>query len=242
MLKQKIYEGKAKILYQAEQSDLIYQYFKDDATAFNALKKDVILGKGILNNFISEFIMQELTAQNIANHFIKRIDNRTQLVKKLNILPLEVIVRNYAAGSICKRLDLKENTKFSEPLIEFCYKRDDLGDPLITDEHILLLEIANKIEIEQIKSKTKAINTALIDLFKSINIKLVDFKIEFGRDPNNIIILADEISPDSCRLWDYSNGEKMDKDRFRLNLGSLTKYYAEIAERFKITLPNINNA
>jgi phosphoribosylaminoimidazole-succinocarboxamide synthase len=242
VLKERIYEGKAKILYKSDKNDLIYQYFKDDATAFNALKKDIISGKGILNNFISEFIMNELNKQKINTHFVKRIDDRVQLVQKLNILPLEVIVRNYAAGSICKRLDIKENTNFKLPLIEFCYKRDDLGDPLITEDHILLLEIATESEIKLIKAITNNINDVLLKLFDSINIKLVDFKIEFGRNDMKQIILADEISPDSCRLWDNNTGEKMDKDRFRLDLGSLTKYYAEIANRFNINLPNFDYA
>lgn len=236
----KIYEGKAKILYKSEEENLIYQFFKDDATAFNAKKKQVITGKGILNNYISEFIMQNLSAQNIQNHFVKRIDHRVQLVKKLDILALEVIVRNFAAGSICSRLGIKENTEFKKPVIEFCYKKDELGDPIINDDHILLLQIANIAEIEQIKNIAYNINNALSELFKSINIKLVDFKIEFGRDKDNNIILADEISPDSCRLWDQNSGEKMDKDRFRLELGSLTKYYAEIATRLNITLPELN--
>jgi len=237
LLKEKIYEGKAKILYKSDTDGTIYQYFKDDATAFNAAKKDSINGKGILNNYISEFIMNKLVENGVNNHFIKRIDDRVQLVKQLTIVPLEVIVRNQAAGSICKRLGLKEAEDFKKPLLEFCYKKDELGDPVITEDHIELLELASKDEVAEIKNITLKINQILIELFKEANIKLVDFKIEFGRDQDGNVMLADEISPDSCRLWDISTGEKMDKDRFRLDLGSLTEYYAEIANRLNIKLP-----
>jgi phosphoribosylaminoimidazole-succinocarboxamide synthase len=240
-VKDKIYEGKAKILYKSEGKDQIIQFFKDDATAFNNVKKDSLKGKGILNNFISEHIMLYLAENNIPTHFIRRIDNRNQLVKRLNIFPLEVIIRNIAAGSITKRLNFKENHKFNNPILEFCYKDDALGDPIINEDHVKALDIANSEQIEIIKDLTYKINQLLISLFESINIDLIDFKIEFGFDSKNNILLADEISPDSCRLWDKKTKEKMDKDRFRLDLGSLTKYYSEIADRFKINLPNLND-
>lgn len=238
MDKEKIYEGKAKILYNANSPDQIIQYFKDDATAFNNVKKDNITGKGILNNFISEYLMNILVKNNINTHFIERLDARRQLVKRLSIIPLEVIVRNHAAGSICKRLALTEGQDFKHPIIEFCYKEDKLNDPIINDDHITALGILNSKEIEFIKQETLKINLILIDEFKKINIRLIDFKIEFGKDQEGNIFLADEISPDSCRLWDLDTNEKMDKDRFRLDLGSLVEYYSEIANRFSITLPN----
>lgn len=237
MNKEKIYEGKAKIIYSTENSEHIIQYFKDDATAFNNIKKDNINGKGILNNIISEYLMNILITHNIKTHFIKRLDNRQQLVKKLSIIPLEVIIRNQAAGSICKRLGLNEGQNFTHPILEFCYKEDKLGDPIINDDHITALNILNKKQIDFIKKETLKINQILISEFAKINITLIDFKIEFGFDEQNNILLADEISPDSCRLWDITTSEKMDKDRFRLDLGSLVEYYTEIANRFSLTLP-----
>lgn len=242
MSKEKIYEGKAKILYRTEESGEIIQYFKDDATAFNNIKKDHIFGKGILNNIISEHIMLFLEQNCIPTHFIARLDDRTQLVKKLSILPLEVIVRNQAAGSICKRLRLKEGQKFDKAIIEFCLKDDKLNDPVINEDHIInVLNIATEEEISLIKAITFKINELLIKKFSDININLIDFKIEFGKDENGNVFLADEISPDSCRLWDSKSLEKMDKDRFRLDLGSLVEYYTEIATRFSLTLPDLSN-
>jgi phosphoribosylaminoimidazole-succinocarboxamide synthase len=242
MLGQKIYEGKAKILYKnSKNAGEIYQYFKDDATAFNNQKKSIIESKGVLNNFISEYIMIELSKNSIENHFIKRIDSRVQLVKKLTIIPLEVIVRNYSAGSFSKRLNVAMGTKLNKVVIEFCLKDDALGDPLINDDHIEALNIANKSEIEFIKNVTLNVNKILNNIFSSINIKLVDFKIEFGKNSAGNIILADEISPDSCRLWDINTGENMDKDRFRLDLGDLTKYYKIIADRLNLTIDEVNN-
>ncbi len=230
----KLYEGKAKIIYATEDAAKVIQYFKDDATAFNNVKKDNISGKGILNNFISEYVMLLLKNNDIPTHFIKRLDERRQLVTKLDIFPLEVIIRNQAAGSICKRLGIAEQTVFNPALLEFCYKKDEYGDPVINDEHIRVLNLANPDELEQIKELTLKINQILSKAFADINIKLIDFKIEFGKDSDGKIMLADEISPDSCRLWDMNSNEKMDKDRFRLDLGDLTKYYQEIADRFNI--------
>ena len=237
MLTEKIYEGKAKIIYKAPLKNTIYQYFKDDATAFNAIKKDNIPGKGILNNFISEFIMKKMSEHQIPNHFIERLDERTQHVKEVKIIPLEIIIRNTAAGSICKRLDIEEGREFQQPILEFCYKEDALGDPLINDDHAKLLAGINNDEVAEIKSTTLKVNQILQEIFLTANIKLIDFKIEFGKDHDGNILLADEISPDSCRLWDINTGEKMDKDRFRLDLGSLTEYYLEIANRLNIQIP-----
>jgi len=242
MLGSKIYEGKAKILYKNPDNDSeIYQYFKDDATAFNNQKKSVIDSKGVLNNFISEYIMLNLRNEGVNNHFIKRIDERVQLVKKLDIIPLEVIVRNYSAGSFAKRLNVPTGKELKKSVIEFCLKDDALGDPLINDYHIQALNIASINEITHIKEVTLQINDFLLRLFKDINIKLIDFNIEFGRSINKEIILADEISPDSCRLWDINTGEKMDKDRFRLDLGDLAKYYKIIADRLNINLNEAQN-
>jgi len=235
--KEKIYEGKAKILYQAVEPENIIQYFKDDATAFNNVKKDKLKGKGVLNNLISEHIMLFLKKNNIPTHFIKRIDERNQLVKKLQIIPLEVIIRNQAAGSIYKRLAIKEGQKFDQPIIEFCYKDDALNDPLMNEDHIINMHIISQQEINYIKEITLQINKFLIEKFLTINISLIDFKIEFGKDLAGKIFLADEISPDSCRLWDITTKERMDKDRFRLDLGGLVEYYQQIAQRF--ALPEI---
>jgi phosphoribosylaminoimidazole-succinocarboxamide synthase len=235
IVQEKIYEGKAKILYKSENPDEIFQYFKDDATAFNNVKKDTLASKGILNNYISEFIMHEMSANGIENHFIERLDERVQKVKKLEIIPLEVIVRNRAAGSICKRIGLEEGKVFKAPLTEFCYKEDKFGDPVINDEHITnALECASEEEVAYLKKEALKVNQVLIKLFANAGIDLIDFKIEFGRNNKGEIMLADEISPDSCRLWDQKTGEKMDKDRFRLDLGDVTKFYAEIAKRLNI--------
>lgn len=233
----KLYEGKAKIIYQTENDNEVIQYFKDDATAFNNVKKDVISNKGILNNFICEYIMNELTTQHIPNHFIKRIDERNQLIKKLRIIPLEVIIRNYSAGSLSKRLDIEEGVHFEQPVFELCYKNDDLGDPVINDDHAIhVLQIISEDDLPHIKDQAKKINKILTDLFLKIDIKLVDFKIEFGIDENESIILADEISPDSCRLWDLKTNKKLDKDVFRRDLGDLELAYREVANRLKIEI------
>lgn len=233
----KIYEGKAKILYSTENTNFLVQYFKDDATAFNAQKKAVIEGKGVLNNVISEFIMLELAKENIPTHFVKRLDKREQLIKKVKIIPLEVIIRNISAGSMAKRLGIEEGRELLAPIFEICYKDDELGDPLINDDHAInVLKIINKNQLQEIKDYSLKINKILQKIFKDIKIKLVDFKIEFGFDieNKNQILLADEISPDSCRLWDENTSEKLDKDRFRRDLGGLVEAYQEVANRLKI--------
>ncbi len=233
----KIYEGKAKILYSTQDENFLVQYFKDDATAFNAQKKAVIEGKGVLNNVISEFIMLKLAQENIPTHFVKRLDAREQLIKKVKIIPLEVIVRNISAGSMAKRLGIEEGRELLSPIFEICYKDDALGDPLINDDHAInVLKIINQNQLQEIKDYSLKINKILQNIFKNIKIKLVDFKIEFGFDAidKNKIILADEISPDSCRLWDENTSEKLDKDRFRRDLGGLVEAYQEVANRLKI--------
>ena len=229
--KELIYEGKAKTLFFYD-DDKIIQYFKDDATAFNKKKHEIINEKGILNNLISEFIFKYLSENGVENHFIERLNDREQLVKKVDIIPVEVIIRNIATGTLTKRLGIQEGLKLKKPLIEFTLKSDELDDPIISEEHIDVLEYAEKDEIKDIKEKALLINKLLLQLFSSINIQLVDFKIEFGRlTIDKTVILADEISPDSCRLWDKSSSEKLDKDRFRKNLGGLIDAYKEVATR-----------
>jgi phosphoribosylaminoimidazole-succinocarboxamide synthase len=233
---EKIYEGKAKQLYTTSDENLLIQFFKDDATAFNAQKKAVIEGKGVLNNVISEYIMLEVAKSGIPTHFVKRLNEREQLVKKVEIIPLEVIVRNVAAGSMAKRLGIEEGVKLLTPVLELCYKDDALGDPLINDDHaISVLKVVTKNQLEEIKKSTLAINQILTEIFHKIGIKLIDFKIEFGFDSAGKIILADEISPDGCRLWDEKTSEKMDKDRFRRDLGGLVEAYKEVVARLGIT-------
>jgi len=234
--KELIYEGKAKTLFFYDNNKII-QYFKDDATAFNKKKHEIINEKGILNNFISEFVFKYLSENGIENHFIERLNDREQLVKKVDIIPVEVIVRNIATGTLTKRLGIQEGLKLKKPLIEFTLKSDELDDPIISEEHIDVLEYAEKDEINDIKEQALLINRLLLQLFSSINIQLVDFKIEFGRlTIDKKVILADEISPDSCRLWDKSSSEKLDKDRFRKNLGGLIDAYKEVATRLGIKI------
>ena len=234
--KELIYEGKAKRLFFYD-DDKIIQYFKDDATAFNKKKHEIINEKGILNNLISEFIFKYLSENGVENHFIERLNDREQLVKKVDIIPVEVIVRNIATGTLTKRLGIQEGLKLKKPLIEFTLKSDELDDPIISEEHIDVLEYAQKDEINDIKEQALLINRLLLQLFSSINIQLVDFKIEFGRlTIDKKVILADEISPDSCRLWDKSSSEKLDKDRFRKNLGGLIDAYKEVATRLGIKI------
>ena len=234
--KELIYEGKAKTLFFYDDNTII-QYFKDDATAFNKKKHEIINEKGILNNFISEFIFKYLSENGVENHFIERLNDREQLVKKVDIIPVEVIVRNIATGTLTKRLGIQEGLKLKKPLIEFTLKSDELDDPIISEEHIDVLEYAEKDEINDIKEQALLINRLLLQLFSSINIQLVDFKIEFGRlTIDKTVILADEISPDSCRLWDKSSSEKLDKDRFRKNLGGLIDAYKEVATRLGIKI------
>jgi phosphoribosylaminoimidazole-succinocarboxamide synthase len=232
---QQIYEGKAKILFTTKDPSLLIQYFKDDATAFNAQKKAVIPGKGRLNNLISEHIMLELEKNDVKTHFVKKLNEREQLVKKVNIIPLEIIIRNITAGSMSKRLGIDEGITLDSPIFEICYKNDSLQDPLINDYHVIdVLKIIDKNQLELLKNNAFKINNLLKNIFKNIDIKLVDFKIEFGFDHNKEIILADEISPDGCRLWDCNTSEKMDKDRFRRDLGGLIEAYEEIAKRLKL--------
>ena len=233
----KLYEGKAKIIYSCCEKNHVIQHFKDDATAFNNQKRSVIDGKGILNNRISEHILSCLAQAGIKNHLVKRINMREQLIKHVNIIPIEFIVRNIATGSLTKRLGIEDGTILNEPLIEYCLKNDDLGDPLISKEHIYAFNWATKKEIEKIDKQLHRINDFLVGMFRGIGIKLVDFKVEFGRLKNsnkNEIILADEISPDTCRLWDTNTEKKLDKDRFRKNLGNLIEAYQDVARRLGI--------
>tara|TARA_Y100000816_G_scaffold268130_1_gene230092 strand:- start:222 stop:1013 length:792 start_codon:yes stop_codon:yes gene_type:complete len=233
----KLYEGKAKIIYSTNSRNLVIQHFKDDATAFNNKKKAKIDGKGILNNRISEHILNNLGQVGIKNHLVKRINMREQLIKFVEIIPIEFIVRNIATGSLTKRLGIEDGTVLENPLIEYCYKKDDLGDPLISKEHIFAFDWATKKEIEKIDKYLLRINDFMIGMFRGIGIKLVDFKVEFGRHKNNgknEIILADEISPDTCRLWDIVSEKKLDKDRFRKNLGNIIQAYQDVARRLGI--------
>ncbi len=228
--REKIYEGKAKILYTTDNPDLLIQYFKDDATAFNAAKKGSIQDKGIINNKISTRIFEYLIAQGIPTHFEKTLSDREMLVKRVSIVPLEVIVRNVAAGSLSRILGLEEGTALACPVLEFCYKEDKLNDPMINETHIRALKLATDEEVEQIKKYTLKINELMLTFFSLLNIKLVDFKLEFGRYKGKVI-LADEISPDTCRLWDAKTGQKLDKDRFRRDLGNIEEAYQEVLSR-----------
>ncbi|WP_136441537.1 phosphoribosylaminoimidazolesuccinocarboxamide synthase [Pacificoceanicola onchidii] len=235
--RKKIYEGKAKTLYEGPEPGTIVQYFKDDATAFNAEKKDVIEGKGVLNNMLSEFFMTGLNTVGVPTHFIKRLNMREQLVRACEIVPLEVIVRNYAAGSMSKRLGIEEGTQLPRPIVEYCYKDDKLGDPLVSEEHIAAFGWASQHDMDDIVALALRVNDYLSGLMYGVGIKLIDFKIEIGRvyeGDFQRLIVADEISPDSCRLWDIETGEKLDKDVFRRDLGSLTDAYTEVAKRFGV--------
>ena len=235
--RKKIYEGKAKILYKGPQPNTIIQYFKDDATAFNNKKFAVINGKGVLNNRISAFLMEKVKDIGIPTHFIKRLNMREQLVHSVDIIPIEVVIRNVAAGSICKRFGLKEGEALPRAIVEYYYKSDELNDPLVSDEHITAFEWANSNELEDIFNMSLRINDFLLGVFSSIGIKVIDFKLEFGRfykDDNLEIILADELSPDNFRLWDKKTNKKLDKDRFREDLGNLEEAYQEVAERLGV--------
>ena len=239
MTRTPLYEGKAKILFEGPEAGLIIQYFKDDATAYNAQKKDSISQKGVLNNLISAHLLPALGNIGIPHHFVERLNLREQLVKQVEIVPIEVIVRNVAAGSICSRLGLTEGEALPAPLIEFCLKDDALGDPVVAREHITVLGYANDDELDEIVYLTEKINDFLTGLFFAIGVRLIDFKLEFGRlesEDGYEIILADEISPDNCRLWDSQTNEKMDKDRFRRDLGGLVEAYSEIAKRLGLTI------
>ena len=239
--RRRIYEGKAKVLYEGPEPGTLVQHFKDDATAFNAEKHDVIEGKGVLNNRISEYIFLQLAQIGIQTHFIKALNMREQLIREAEIVPLEVVIRNVAAGSLVKRLGLKEGQQLPRPLIEFYYKDDALGDPLISEDHIAVFGWATQNELDEIMTIALRINDFLIGLFAGAGIRLVDFKLEFGRvweGDAQCIILADEISPDNCRLWDINSNEKLDKDRFRQDLGGLVDAYQEVARRLGIFSSN----
>lgn len=230
--KEQLYQGKGKIIYTTtENPNLVIQYFKDDATAFNGLKKEEINGKGVLNNAISSLIFKYLENRGIKTHYLLKLNDREMLVKKVDIFPIEVVMRNVVAGSLAKRLGKEEGTLLSSPILEFYYKNDELGDPMINEDHIEVFELAKKSHLYIIKLKAKRINELLINLFSSINITLVDFKLEFGLDNQGHILLADEISPDGCRLWDSETNNKLDKDRFRRDLGGLEDAYQEVYNR-----------
>ena len=233
----KLYEGKAKILYETKEKGLAIQHFKDDATAFNNQKKANVEGKGVLNNRISEHILQNLNQAGIKTHLVKRLNMREQLVKLVEIIPIEVIIRNIATGSLTKRLGIADGTILEKPLLEFSYKNDELGDPLVAKEHILAFNWATKDELKIIEDTTFRINDFMSGMFRGVGIKLVDFKLEFGRiweKDKKEVILADEISPDTCRLWDVKSERKLDKDRFRKDLGDLIPAYTEVAKRLGI--------
>lgn len=226
-----LYEGKAKQVYSTDNENEYVVYYKDDATAFNGEKKAEISSKGILNNKISTIIFEMLKENNINTHFIKNLSDREMLVKKVEILPLEVIVRNIAAGSICKRVGLEEGVIFDEPIFEISYKNDAYGDPMLNDDYAVAMKLATREELKFLREETLKINELLKAFFLKLNLKLVDFKIEFGKDSEGNIILADEVSPDTCRLWDVNTNEKLDKDRFRRDLGDLVEGYTEVLSR-----------
>lgn len=243
--RKKIYEGKAKILYEGPEAGTIIQFFKDDATAFNNQKHDVLEGKGVLNNRFSEFFMTRIGLTGIPTHFIKRVNMREQLVKRVEIIPVEVIIRNVVAGSMAKRLGIEEGTPLSRAIVEFTYKDDALGDPLVSDEHITALGWASPPELDDMVNMALRINDFLTGLFAGIGIRLVDFKLEFGRlieDGLMRVVLADEISPDNCRLWDIETNEKLDKDRFRRDMGGVMEAYQEVARRLGLLQQNNDEA
>jgi len=236
-----VYEGKAKILYEGTEPGTLVQYFKDDATAFNAEKKDIIEGKGVLNNRLSEFFMTGLNTLGVPTHFIKRLNMREQLIKAVEIVPLEVIVRNYAAGTMSKRLGIEEGTALPRPIVEFCLKDDALGDPLVSEEHIIAFNWASQQDLDDMLALALRVNDFLSGVMYGVGIRVADFKIEIGRvfeGDYQRLIIADEISPDSCRLWDLKTGKKLDKDVFRQDLGSLTDAYAEVARRLGVLPEN----
>ncbi len=229
--KEQLYEGKAKKVFATEDANLYIVDYKDDATAFNGQKKGQIAGKGAINNVMSNHMFQILEKQGVPTHFVEQLSERETVVKKVTIVPLEVIIRNISAGSFAKRYGVEEGIVFANPTIEFSYKNDDLGDPLINDSHALALNLATQEEIDQIKAMAFKVNEVMKEYFDHLNVTLVDFKLEFGKMPDGKIILADEISPDTCRLWDKTTGEKLDKDRFRRDLGGVEEAYEEIMRR-----------
>jgi phosphoribosylaminoimidazole-succinocarboxamide synthase len=243
--RKKVYEGKAKILYEGPEPGTLVQYFKDDATAFNAQKKDIIEGKGVLNNRLSEFFMNGLAQIGVPTHFIRRLNMREQLIRSVEIIPLEVIVRNYAAGTLCKRLGLEEGAPLPRPIVEFCLKDDSLGDPLVAEEHIIAFGWAAQQDLDDMVALALRVNDFMSGCMLAVGIRLVDFKIEIGRvweGDYQRLIVADEISPDSCRLWDLETGKKLDKDVFRQDLGNLADAYTEVAKRLGVLPTNVTHA
>ena len=240
--RRRIYEGKAKVLYEGPEPGTLIQHFKDDATAFNNKKHALIDGKGVLNNRISEYIFQRLGDIGVPTHFIKRLNMREQLIREVEIIPLEVVVRNVAAGSLATRLGLDEGSALPRSIVEFYYKNDKLNDPMVSEEHITAFGWATPAEIDEVMQLALRINDFLVGLFLGVGIRLIDFKVEFGRlwEQNDTvrIVLADEISPDCCRLWDSTSGDKMDKDRFRQDLGGLIEAYQEVARRLGVLTEN----
>lgn len=242
--RKKVYEGKAKIMYEGPEPGTLVQYFKDDATAFNAEKKDIIDGKGVLNNRLSEYFMTGLNGIGVPTHFIKRLNMREQLIRSVEIIPLEVVVRNVAAGTMSKRLGIAEGTALPRPIIEFYYKDDALGDPLVTEEHIIAFGWAGQQDLDDMVALALRVNDFMSGVMLAVGIKLVDFKIEIGRIWENDfqrLIVADEISPDSCRLWDIESGRKLDKDVFRRDLGDLADAYKEVARRLGVLPTNVTH-
>ncbi|MBQ7545539.1 MAG: phosphoribosylaminoimidazolesuccinocarboxamide synthase [Clostridia bacterium] len=229
--REQLYEGKAKKVFKTDDEELYIVSYKDDATAFNGLKKGTIVGKGVVNNRLSNHFMRLLEKVGVPTHYVEELNDRETLVKKVTIVPLEVIVRNIAAGSLSKRLGLPEGTPMKMPVIEYCYKDDDLGDPMVNEYHIFAMDICTKEELDIIAGYALRVNAFLLDYLKDKQIELVDFKIEFGRTTDGTIILADEISPDTCRFWDSTTHEKLDKDRFRRDLGGVEDAYAEVMRR-----------
>ena len=229
--KEQLYEGKAKKVFATDDPNLVIVDYKDDATAFNGLKKGSIAGKCVINNVMSNHMFQLLEKQGVPTHFVEQLSERETLVKKVSIVPLEVIIRNISAGSFAKRFGVEEGIVFDEPTIEFSYKNDDLGDPLMNAYHAVALKAATREEIETIKSMAFKVNEVMKQYFDSLNVILVDFKLEFGKTADGKIVLADEISPDTCRLWDKTTKEKLDKDRFRRDLGGVEEAYQEIMKR-----------
>lgn len=228
---QLLYEGKAKRLYTTEDEQVLFVEYKDSATAFNGEKKEEIAGKGVLNNRITTLIFEKLQANGIASHFVEQLSDTEQLVRKVDIIPIEVVVRNVAAGSLAKRIGYEEGVVLPRPIVEFYYKDDVLGDPFITTEHIDVLGIATKEEVTALYTSALQVNDVLRPIFDEVGVRLIDFKLEFGRDADGNVLLADEISPDTCRLWDANTGQKLDKDVFRRDLGSLTEVYEIILQK-----------
>ena len=229
--REQMYEGKAKKVFATDDANYFIVSYKDDATAFNGLKKGTISGKGVVNNKMSNYLMQLLEKEGVTTHYVEELNDRETVVKKVSIVPLEVIIRNVAAGSFSKRLGVEEGTALKTTILEFCYKNDDLGDPMVNDYHILAMGYATEEDLNTIKTLTFKINEFLKDFFKKINVDLIDFKIEFGKTADGQIVLADEISPDTCRFWDATTHEKLDKDRFRRDLGGVEDAYQEMMKR-----------